>query len=75
MAELLRAARLTLESRFADVRVEGEVSGLKRSGTGHLYFSPQGRGGAARLRDVLARGVAAEVHASKTGWRSAAAAG
>ena len=29
---------LTLESRFADVRVEGEVSGLKRSGPGHLYF-------------------------------------
>ena len=38
VAELLRAARLTLESRFADVRVEGEVSGLKRSGPGHLYF-------------------------------------
>ena len=31
--------RLTLESRFADVRVEGEVSGLKRSGNGHIYFS------------------------------------
>ena len=38
MSELIRAARLTLESRFADVRVEGEVSGLKRSGPGHLYF-------------------------------------
>ena len=39
VSELLKAARLTLESRFADVRVEGEVSGLKRSGNGHLYFS------------------------------------
>jgi exodeoxyribonuclease VII large subunit len=39
VAELLRAARLTLESRFADIRVEGEVSGLKRSGPGHLYFT------------------------------------
>ena len=38
MSELIRAARLTLESRFADVRVEGEISGLKRSGPGHLYF-------------------------------------
>jgi exodeoxyribonuclease VII large subunit len=38
VAELLRAARMTLESRFADVRVEGEISGLKRSGPGHLYF-------------------------------------
>src|SRR5207244_107120 len=37
--EILRAARVTLESRFADVRVEGEISGLKRSGPGHLYFS------------------------------------
>lgn len=36
--ELVRAARLTLESRFGEVRVEGEVSGFKRSGPGHLYF-------------------------------------
>jgi exodeoxyribonuclease VII large subunit len=39
VSELLKAARVTLESRFADVRVEGEVSGLKRSGNGHLYFT------------------------------------
>ncbi|HET6148561.1 MAG TPA: exodeoxyribonuclease VII large subunit [Polyangia bacterium] len=38
VSELIRAARITLESRFADVRVEGEVVGLKRSGPGHLYF-------------------------------------
>jgi exodeoxyribonuclease VII large subunit len=38
VGELLRAVRLTLESRFAEVRVEGEISGLKRSGPGHLYF-------------------------------------
>ena len=38
-ARFCRAARLTLESRFTEVRVEGEVSGLKRSGPGHLYFS------------------------------------
>ncbi len=38
VTEILRAVRLTLESRFAEVRVEGEVSGLKRSGPGHLYF-------------------------------------
>ena len=38
VSELIRAARVTLESRFADVRVEGEVSGLKRSGPGHIYF-------------------------------------
>jgi len=39
VSELLRAVRMTLESRFTDVRVEGEVSGLKRSGNGHVYFS------------------------------------
>jgi exodeoxyribonuclease VII large subunit len=38
VSELVRAARLTLESRFAEVRVEGEISGFKRSGPGHLYF-------------------------------------
>jgi exodeoxyribonuclease VII large subunit len=38
VGELVRAARLTLESRFAEVRVEGEVSGFRRSGPGHLYF-------------------------------------
>jgi exodeoxyribonuclease VII large subunit len=38
VSELIRAARLMLESRFADVRVEGEISGLKRSGSGHIYF-------------------------------------
>jgi exodeoxyribonuclease VII large subunit len=39
VSELLKAARVTLESRFAEVRVEGEVSGLKRSGNGHIYFT------------------------------------
>src|SRR3569832_1846212 len=38
VSELVRAARMTLESRFADVRVEGEISGFKRSGPGHFYF-------------------------------------
>ena len=66
---------LTLESRFADVRVEGEISGLKRSGPGHLYFCLKDDEAPARLRAVLARGGAAEVHASKRGWRSAAAGG
>jgi len=38
VSELVRAARLTLENYFGEVRVEGEVSGFKRSGPGHLYF-------------------------------------
>jgi exodeoxyribonuclease VII large subunit len=51
VAEILRAARLTLESRFTDVRVEGEISGLKRSGPGHLYFCL--KDGEAQLDCVL----------------------
>ena len=39
VGDLIRAARLTLESRFTDVRVEGEISGLRRTGAGHLYFT------------------------------------
>jgi exodeoxyribonuclease VII large subunit len=39
VCELVRAARITLESRFTDLRVEGEVSGLKRSANGHFYFT------------------------------------
>jgi exodeoxyribonuclease VII large subunit len=39
VAELVRAARQTLEVRFGDVRVEGEVSGCKRSANGHFYFT------------------------------------
>ncbi len=39
VGELVRAARQTLEAGFGDVRVEGEVSGCKRSGNGHLYFT------------------------------------
>ena len=41
--ELVRAARTTLEARFSDVRVEGEVSGFKRSANGHLYFTLKDR--------------------------------
>jgi exodeoxyribonuclease VII large subunit len=38
VSDLLRAARQTMESRFTDVRVDGEISGFKRSSNGHLYF-------------------------------------
>jgi exodeoxyribonuclease VII large subunit len=68
VSELLRAARLALESRFTDVRVEGEISGLKRSGGGHLYFCLKDAQGqldcviyareAARLRFQVEEGMA-----------------
>ena len=39
VGEVVRAARQMLEARFGDVRVEGEVSGFKRSANGHFYFT------------------------------------
>ena len=38
VGELVRGVRIVLESRFADVRVEGEISGFRRTGPGHFYF-------------------------------------
>jgi exodeoxyribonuclease VII large subunit len=38
VTELVRSARLSLETRFGDVRVEGEVAGCRKSGPGHFYF-------------------------------------
>jgi exodeoxyribonuclease VII large subunit len=68
VTELLRAARTTLESRFTDVRVEGEISGLKRSGPGHIYFCLKDEEGqidcvlfsreASRLKFELKEGMA-----------------
>ena len=66
--ELLKAVRLTLESRFTEVRVEGEVSGMKRSGNGHIYFTLKDAEGqldcvlfsreASRLKFSLEEGMA-----------------
>jgi len=39
VSEIVRKARQTLEAHFGDVRVEGEVSGCKRSANGHFYFT------------------------------------
>jgi exodeoxyribonuclease VII large subunit len=39
VGELTRALKLTLEPKFRDVWVAGEVSNLRRQATGHLYFS------------------------------------
>jgi exodeoxyribonuclease VII large subunit len=39
VSELSFAVREILEQRFSDVWVEGEISNLKSSGAGHLYFT------------------------------------
>ena len=74
--ELVRAARLTLESRFGEIRVEGEVSGFKRSGPGHLYFCLKDDQAsidcvmysreAARVRFALADGMAVRLRGRLT---------
>jgi exodeoxyribonuclease VII large subunit len=51
VSDLIRGARVMLEARFADVRVEGEVTGLRRSGPGHLYFCL--KDGAAQVDCVM----------------------
>ena len=39
MSELTAALRDLVESRFAEVWVEGELSGARVWNTGHLYFT------------------------------------
>lgn len=39
VTELSRALKGVVETNFAFVRVRGEISGLKRAGSGHIYFS------------------------------------
>jgi len=43
VTQLVRAARVAVETRFSDVRVEGEISGLRISGPGHIYFTLKDR--------------------------------
>ncbi len=39
VGEISQAVKRAMEDRFAWVRVRGEISGFKRAGSGHLYFS------------------------------------
>lgn len=59
--ELVHAARLLLETRVGEVWVEGEVLGLKRPGSGHLYFTL--KDGAGQVACVMYRSAAAGVKA------------
>ncbi len=44
VTELTRAIRTTLEQGFDTVLVEGEISGIKHHGSGHLYFTLKDEG-------------------------------
>ena len=39
VGEISQSVKRALEGSFARVRVRGEISGFKRAGSGHLYFS------------------------------------
>ncbi len=43
VSELARAVRRVVEEGFGRVRVRGELSGLRRAGSGHLYFTLKDR--------------------------------
>jgi exodeoxyribonuclease VII large subunit len=78
VAELNRIARLSLEERFPDVWVEGELTDVSRPGSGHVYFTladaevpSQIRGGrfrsdAQRAKASLTNGSRVRLRASLT---------
>ncbi|WP_353229409.1 exodeoxyribonuclease VII large subunit [Novosphingobium sp.] len=54
ISELSQLLKRTVEDRFGFVRVRGELSGVKRAASGHLYLSLKDDG--ARLDGVMWRG-------------------
>ena len=56
VADLLSAARTSLEREYTDVWVEGEISNFRAADSGHLYFTL--KDGDAQLRIVMFRSSA-----------------
>jgi exodeoxyribonuclease VII large subunit len=56
VAELVSAARTSLEREYTDVWVEGEISNFRSADSGHLYFTL--KDGDAQLRIVMFRSSA-----------------
>ena len=59
VSELSAALKRTVEDGFAHVRVRGEISGFKRVGSGHCYFTL--KDDAANIDAVIWRGTAASI--------------
>ncbi len=59
VGELSQALKRTIEAAFGQVRVRGEVSGVTRAASGHLYFSLKDVD--AVLEAVCWRGIAASL--------------
>jgi exodeoxyribonuclease VII large subunit len=56
ITEIVGAVRRTLEAGYGRVRVRGELSGCRRPGSGHLYFTL--KDDRAQIRAVMFRGDA-----------------
>jgi exodeoxyribonuclease VII large subunit len=59
ITEISSLLKRTVEDRFAFVRVRGELSGVKRAASGHLYLSLKDEG--ARLDGVMWKGNVARL--------------
>ncbi len=59
MSELSAALKRTVEDGFSHVRVRGEISGFKRVGSGHCYFTL--KDDAANIDAVIWRGTASSL--------------
>lgn len=58
VAALLRALSDTLASRYGSLAVRGELSGLSRAASGHVYFNLRAPDGSAALRCAMFRRAA-----------------
>ena len=58
-----QALKRVVEDRFGFVRVRGELSGVKRAASGHLYLSLKDEG--ARLDGVMWKG---QIDIMRVGW-------
>ena len=64
VSELNRVVRLSLEDRFGDVWVEGEVTQAKRAPSGHLYFNLSDERDPAQIACVMFRSDATRTRAN-----------
>lgn len=64
VSELNRVVRLSLEDRFGDVWVEGEVTQAKRAPSGHLYFNLSDERDPAQVSCVMFRSDATRTRAN-----------
>src|SRR5690349_13475765 len=63
VSELNRAVRGFLESTYANVWVEGELTDVTRSAAGHIYFTLNDEGDPAQVRGVIFRNDAVRTRA------------